>query len=65
MTRSTQFFTKKCVCVYIYKAATNDYFDSRLVGRLSFQLIDLKNLFFFFYKKTLLHILPNMKTYSA
>ncbi len=45
------------------RAATNDYFDSRLVGRLFFRLIGLKKHVFFFFlltKNTLLHILSNV-----
>ncbi len=36
------------------RAATNDYFDNRLVGRLFFRLIEQSD------KKTLLHILSNV-----
>ncbi len=46
------------------RAATNDYFDTRLVGRLFFRIIRLKRLsdyyFFLLIKNTLLHILSNV-----
>ncbi len=43
-------------------AATNDYFDNRLVGWLLFWLIGLIYIFFFILltKNTLLHILSNV-----
>ncbi len=56
-----------------FRAATNDYFDNRLVGRLFFRLIGLNTIIYFIDKK---HTIPHsakcpsnnlnaMKTYSA
>ncbi len=46
-----------------FRAATNDYFDNRLVGRLFFRLIGLKNIIFFYFidkENPLLHIQSNV-----
>ncbi len=43
-----------------FRAATNDYFDDRLVGRLFFRLIGLNTIIYFIDKNTLFHILLNV-----
>ncbi len=59
----------KYIC---FRAATNDYFDKRLVGQLFFWLIGLNNILFYWQKHTIPHSaqcpwnkLNAMKTYSA
>ncbi len=42
------------------KAAINDYFDNRLVGRLFFRLIGLNKIILFYWQNTLFHILLNV-----
>ncbi len=43
---------KPCLQDYTFRAATNDYFDNRLVGRLFFRLIRLNTITFFYWQKT-------------
>ncbi len=49
-TRETLFLRLKC------RAATNDYFDNRLVGRLLFRLIGLNQIMLFIDK---IHTIPH------